>query len=106
MSKIRSHVITLDISNASRDIRAKELEWSDDEFVASVREEMYRRLWNGIKDLPPRRREILEKSIEGKSIKEIATEMGISISSVKNAKAAAIKDLRQMTKSTPLLLLL
>lgn len=106
MSKIRSHVITLDISNASRDIRAKELEWSDDEFVASVREEMYRRLWNGIKDLPPRRREILEKSIEGKSIKEIATEMGISISSVKNAKAAAIKDFRQMTKSTPLLLLL
>lgn len=80
--------------------------WTDDELAVSIREEMYRRLWMGIRCLSERRREIIVKTIEGKSIKEIAEELNISINTVKNTKAKAIDELRSQATSSPLIMLL
>ncbi|MBQ3827259.1 MAG: helix-turn-helix domain-containing protein, partial [Prevotella sp.] len=66
----------------------------------------YRRLWMGIRCLSERRREIIVKTIEGKSIKEIAEELNISINTVKNTKAKAIDELRSQATSSPLIMLL
>ncbi len=101
----KKNIVNIHASNADFN-KIGELQWSDDDFAVSIREEMYRRLWVGIQNLSDRRREIIEKTIEGKSIKEIAEELNISINTVKNTKTKAIDELRNQVKSSPLLLLL
>lgn len=81
-------------------------EWTDDDFAATVREELYRRMWNEIQRLPQRRKEVIMKTIEGKSLQQIADEMGVTLSTVKETKTRALRDLRKQTKSSPLLFLL
>lgn len=80
--------------------------WSDDDFALTVREEMYRRMWSEIQKLPERRREVIMKSIEGKSLQQIADEMGVALSTVKETKARALQELRKATNHPPLLFLL
>lgn len=82
------------------------LEWTDDDFAVTIREEMHRRMWEEIQKLPHRRRSVIMRAIEGKSLKEIADELDISISTVKETKAKAIKELRKTIKREPLLFLL
>lgn len=100
MSLMRSQHNVVEITPDMRKI------WDDDDFALTVREEMYRRMWHEIQKLPIRRREVIMMSIEGKSLQEIADEMGVSLSTVKVTKAKAIKELRKATNSSPLLLLL
>lgn len=80
--------------------------WTDEDFAVSIREEMYRRLWTGIQQLSERRKMVIMKTIEGKSIKEIAEDLNISISTVKNTKAKAIDELRNHVNTSPLWMLL
>ncbi len=101
----KKNIVTIQDSNMDLN-NLEKLGWTDDEFAVSIREEMYRRLWMGIQQLSERRREIIEKTIEGKSIKEIAEELNISINTVKNTKAKAIDELRNHANTSPLLLLL
>jgi len=101
----KKNVVNIHASNTDlNDI--EKIGWTDDEFAVSIREEMYRRLWMGIRCLSERRREIIVKTIEGKSIKEIAEELNISINTVKNTKAKAIDELRSQATSSPLIMLL
>lgn len=80
--------------------------WSDEDFATTVKEEMVRRLYEEIQKLPAQRRKIIMLSIEGKSGKEIAELLNISINTVKASKAKAIDTLKKATKSTPILLFL
>lgn len=100
MSQLRSQHSVVEITSEVR------IAWSEDEFALTVREEMYRRMWSEIQNLPPRRREVIMMSIEGKSLQEIADELGVSLNTVKATKMKAIQGLRKATKSSPLLLLL
>lgn len=98
--KINIHASSTDLNNVDKQ------QWTDEDFAVSIREEMYRRLWVGIQGLSERRREIIEKTIEGKSMKEIAEELNISINTVKNAKHRAIEELKTQANSSPLWMLL
>ena len=80
--------------------------WPDEDFASTVKEEMVRRLYEEIVKLPEQRRRIIMLSIEGKSGKEIADMLGISVNTVKVSKAKAIATLRKTTKDSPLLLFL
>lgn len=100
MSQMRQHHSVVEITPELS------MQWTDEEFALTVREEMYRRMWNEIQQLPERRREVIMKSIEGKPLQQIAEEMGISLNTVKETKNKAIRDLKKATKSSPLLLLL
>lgn len=80
--------------------------WADEDFAATVKEEMTRRLYEEIQKLPTQRRKIIMLSIEGKSGKEIAEILNISINTVKAGKAKAIKALRKGTTDSPILLFL
>ena len=80
--------------------------WNDEEFAYTVKEELYRRLYAEIQKLPQRRRAIMMMTIEGKSGREIAELLGISVNTVKGAKQKAIETLRKNTRNNPLLLLL
>jgi RNA polymerase sigma-70 factor (ECF subfamily) len=82
------------------------MNWSDEEFAYTVKEEMFRRLYAEIQKLPERRRAIMMMTIEGKSGREIAELLGISVNTVKGAKQKAIETLRKNTRNNPLLLLL
>ena len=81
----------------------------DDE--ASFREEFYRRLFKVIDSMPPRQRAVFVAAMEGKSNKEIALELGVSVDTVKTQKKRGMKTLREemsdgrMAKALNLLLL-
>lgn len=79
--------------------------WEEEDFEVTIREEMHRRLWAAIQQLPQRRREVIMLTIEGKSLYQISQELGMAISTVKKTKACAIKELRKTTNLSPLLLL-
>lgn len=84
-------------------------EEEDDE--ASFREEFYRRLFKVIDSMPPRQRAVFVAAMEGKSNKEIALELGVSVDTVKTQKKRGMKTLREemsdgrMAKALNLLLL-
>jgi len=101
----KKNIVNIDVSDTDHHSIDKQ-GWTDDDFAVSIREEMYRRLWVGIQQLSERRRAIIEKTIEGKSIKQIAEELNIAISTVKNAKAKAIDELRNYANSSPIWMLL
>ncbi len=80
--------------------------WSDTDFAATVKEELFRRLYEEIQKLPEQRRRIILLSIDGKSGKEIAELLKISPNTVKGQKSKALEALRRNTKNTPLIFLL
>ena len=67
----------------------------EDFLSRTVREEIMRRLYIHIGNLPPDRRRIMLLSIKGLSGKEIAEMLGISINTVKVQKNRSIKYLRE-----------
>jgi RNA polymerase sigma-70 factor (ECF subfamily) len=69
----------------------------------AVKEELVRQLYEGIQQLPKRRREVITLSIEGKTGAEIAEILQISLSTVKESKAKAIESLRKYAKDNPLI---
>ena len=80
--------------------------WSEADFAATVKEELFRRLYEEIQKLPGQRRKIILMSIDGKSGKEIAEMLNISPNTVKVQKSKALETLRKNTKNTPILFLL
>lgn len=78
----------------------------DDSFSDTVKEELVRRLYEEIQKLPERRRQIMLLSIDGKSGKEIAEMLNISINTVKAVKSKAMDSLRKATKDNPILFFL
>lgn len=81
-------------------------EWSEEDFAATVREELIRQLRLHIDQLPAERRKILLLSIEGYSNSEIAEEQGISVNTVKVQKHRGFKYLREKIQQPTLWLLL
>lgn len=82
------------------------LQWTEDSFSETVKEELVRRLYEEIQKLPERRRQIMLLSIDGKSGKEIAELLNISINTVKVVKSKAMDSLRKATKDNPILFLI
>lgn len=84
-----------------REIETRQLkEWyeqeemSKEEFSSVVREEVARKLRELLNRLPKNRREIVLMSLKGLSGEEIATQLGISIHTVKQQKYRAYKFIR------------
>ena len=75
----------------------------EDDFAMAVKEELVRQLYEGIQQLPKRRREVITLSIQGKTGAEIAEILQISLSTVKESKAKAIESLRKYAKDNPLI---
>lgn len=72
-----------------------------------IRAEVIRELHAGIQSLPAACRQIFEKLyIEGKTVREIAEELKLAISTVKNQKARGLLLLRRKFPGIPVLLLL
>lgn len=69
-------------------------------------EEVFRRLFIYIDQLPARQREIFKLNMEGKKLREIAEQLEISYESVKTQRQRAVKSLRDKLSSDELLLLL
>lgn len=79
--------------------------FSDEVFVETVREELFRHLYHYIDELPNEQRQIILLSIKGYAGKEIADELGIAISTVKTQKNRSFKYLREKLKNTVLFFL-
>lgn len=66
----------------------------DDDFSMLIREEMIRRLHSCISDMPSKQKQTILLTLEGKSGKEIAEIMGVSVNTIKTYKVRSIKYLR------------
>ncbi|MEC3908837.1 sigma-70 family RNA polymerase sigma factor [Tamlana sp. 2201CG12-4] len=71
-----------------------------------IEEELNRLLYLAIASLPQRRREVMELTLRGFSLNEIATSLDVSLNTVKTHKARAIKELRIKLKNHHSILLL
>lgn len=69
--------------------------FDEEAYANAVREELYRNLYVAISNLPLQQRRVIELSIEGKTGREIAEILGISIHTVKAHKQKAIDYLKQ-----------
>ena len=81
-------------------LQEENVEFTDEEFADTVREELIRQLYFYIDELPEERRKIILLSIKGHSGNEIAEELGISINTVKTQKSRSFKYLRDKMKSS------
>lgn len=82
------------VVNDFNTVAASQGERTTDDDDDSYREEFYRRLFRLIDALPPRQRAVFAAAMEGKSNKEIAEELGVSIDTVKTQKKRGMKMLR------------
>lgn len=75
------------------------MEESDSEaeemFIETVREELLRRLYLYIEELPSEQRKVIRMSVEGLSVQEISERLGISVNTVKTHKKRSFKQLRE-----------
>ncbi len=69
-------------------------------------EEIYRRLFELVDNLPERQREVFVKLMEGKKLKEIAEEMNVSFETVRTQKLRGLNTLRKQMNNEMLFLLL
>ena len=110
---------TADSHNTLKYIRDKKVEdkrkseWSstlseteDDIFYMAAEEDVIRKLRAAIALLPDQRKTILQLSLEGFSVQEIALQLGISINTVKTQKKRAYSFLKENLKQYFSLLLL
>ncbi|MCL2561150.1 MAG: sigma-70 family RNA polymerase sigma factor [Rikenellaceae bacterium] len=77
--------------------------FDESQFAETIREELLRKLYLHIQELPPERRKIIMLSLEGHNRESIATILGISPNTVKAQKGHAIKALRNVLGDNPLL---
>lgn len=84
-------------SNKRRDSHYQHYMNQDDEEIETfyIEEETNRILYQAIKQLPPRSNQIMRLTLEGFKLEQIATELGISINTVKSLKYEALRKLRQ-----------
>ncbi len=68
---------------------------TEDDEANSYREEFYRRLFRLIDAMPLRQRTVFVEAMNGKSNKEIADALGVSIDTVKTQKKRGLKILRE-----------
>lgn len=68
---------------------------TEDDEANSYREEFYRRLFRLIDAMPLRQRTVFVEAMKGKSNKEIAEALGVSIDTVKSQKKRGLKMLRE-----------
>ncbi|MDR0544380.1 MAG: sigma-70 family RNA polymerase sigma factor [Odoribacteraceae bacterium] len=81
--------------------------WEDHEFLREItRQETLRVLRAAIDKLPPRARQVMIASLQGKNSTEVAREMNITPSTVKSLKKSALLSLRSMLSKDQLFLLL
>lgn len=80
--------------------------FDEDAYAAAVREELYNQLHDAIENLPEQQKRVVMMNIEGKTGKEIAAELGLSINTVKVHKQKAMEALKKNAKENALLLLL
>lgn len=80
--------------------------FDDEAYAAAVREELYNLLHEAIEKLPEQQKRVVMMNIEGKSGKEIADELGLSVNTVKVHKQKAMETLKRNAKEKVLLLLL
>ena len=74
----------------------EELPIPDQEFLNEVlREETYQLLRDAIKELPPQGARVIELSLQGYKIKDVAEELGVSVNTVKTLKKRAYNSLRE-----------
>ncbi len=80
-------------------------EWSDDQqkidegyFFEAVEEEVVRKVRTAIATLPDKRRKIIEMSLDGCSVAEIAEQLHISVDTVKTQKKRAYAYLKEHLK--------
>ncbi|HJA14350.1 MAG TPA: RNA polymerase sigma-70 factor [Candidatus Butyricimonas faecavium] len=81
-------------------LQEENVEFTDEEFADTVREELIRQLYFYIDELPEERRKIILLSIKGHSGNEIAKELDISINTVKTQKSRSFKYLRNKMKGS------
>lgn len=67
---------------------------SEENERALIEEEYYRQIYLAIDTLSEQRRQVIRKSLAGKTVKEIAAEMSISENTVKTLKKNAYEDIR------------
>ncbi len=72
----------------------------EEDNAASFHEEFYRRLFKIIDSMPARQRAVFVAAMEGKTNKEIAEELGVSIDTVKTQKKRGMKTLREEMNTT------
>ena len=89
-----------------QDAFLEQMEWSEEDFAATVREELIRQLHMCIDELPAERKKVVLLSIEGYSNSEIADQLGISVNTVKVQKYRSYKYLRERIQYSTLCLLL
>ena len=82
------------------------LEEEEDHLDYLMEEEMSRLLDEAINKLSKQGEQVIMGLLEGKTLQQIADEMGISINSVKTYKLRAIQTLRTLLKDTPFLILM
>ena len=80
--------------------------FDDEAYALAVREELYRMLYVAISQLPDQQRRVIELSIQGKSGKEIAALLNISLNTVKAHKQRAIETLKKTAGNDAIRLLL
>lgn len=93
----RSHILK---------IAAEIPEDPDAHFAVTVQEELIRKLYIHIDELPAGSREIMKLSVCGMSGPEIAHQLGVSINTVKTQKSRGFKFLREKLKDSVLIFLL
>ena len=93
-------------TNRMRILEEQEIEPLPDLQSLIIEEEVSRILSSAINKLSANNRYVIQASLNGKTLAEIAEEMNISINSVKTHKLRAIKALRKMLKPYPYLVFL
>jgi len=82
--------------NALRQMMIEEdADFDEEQFAATVQEELIRQLYVYIDDLPKDRKEVILLSLKGYSGNEIAETLGITINTVKKQKNRGFKYLRE-----------
>lgn len=72
----------------------------DEMFIETIREELLRQLFLYIDELPSEQRKVIQMSVEGLTVHEIAEKLGISVNTVKTHKKRSFKQLREKMKGT------
>lgn len=86
--------------------QADQEEVEDTNFYRAVEEELIRKLKLAITALPEQRRKILQLSIDGLSVQEIAEQLNISVNTVKTQKKRAYTYLREYLRDSYFILIL
>lgn len=104
----RNHAISWMRKNGGHDMVDLSLmsdSMDEEGYAAAVREELYRMLHEAIENLPDQQKRVMKMSLQGKTGKEIAELLNLSINTVKVHKMKAMENLRKNAGEKALFLL-